>query len=456
MAETSSAITSSACRAYSAELSGWGRYPVVRGREIMSEDLPAATLGANLCRGLGRFYGDSSLPARPGDLVVNSRLADRLLSFDPQSGILRAEAGASLYQLNQILLPRGWFVPVSPGTQYVTLGGMVASDVHGKNHHIDGCFGQHVARLSMRLASGQVVQCAPQQEPELFWTTVGGMGLTGHILEVEVRMRRVASPWIYAESERIENLDAMISGLKESAKRWPMTVGWIDCLARGAQLGRGILMKGRWAEAGEAPAAPPGKKRRSRVPFPFPNFALCRASMKAFNLLYYWKHFQCKKQAIVHPESFFYPLDALDDWNLIYGSRGFTQYQCVLPHADDHGPARRFLELFIAAGGMAFLCVIKDCGPEGKGLMSFPRPGISIAMDFPMHRTNTQPFVDRLSELVLAEGGRIYLAKDATTRAEHFKAMEPRLEKFNDARRRWDPEGKLRSAQSVRLMGDAR
>ena len=176
--------------------------------------------------------------------------------------------------------------------------------------------------------------------------------------------------------------------------------------------------------------------------------------MKAFNLAYYWKHFQPIHRGIVHPDAFFYPLDALDDWNLIYGRRGFTQYQCVLPHAADNGPARRFLELFTSAGGMGFLCVIKDCGAEGKGMLSFPRPGMSIAMDFPIHPQHTQALVDRLNELVIAEGGRIYLTKDTFTRPEHFRAMEPRLEAFNAVRRRWDPEARIRSAQSVRLLGD--
>lgn len=176
--------------------------------------------------------------------------------------------------------------------------------------------------------------------------------------------------------------------------------------------------------------------------------------MKAFNLLYFWKHLPRLKRRIVDPQAFFYPLDALDDWNLIYGKRGFTQYQCVLPHAADNGPARRFLERFVSAGGMGFLCVIKDCGQEGRGMLSFPRPGISIALDFPIDRTKTPLLVNRLNELVLAEGGRIYLTKDTFTLAEHFRAMEPRLEAFNRVRRTWDPEGRLRSAQSVRLLGD--
>lgn len=440
---------------YRTKLTGWGRYPIVEGLEIKTENLQQATENATLCRGLGRSYGDSSLPAGPDDTVVDTTLADRVLSFDRESGILRAEAGLSLLELNRLFLRHGWFTPVSPGTQFVTLGGMVASDVHGKNHHVDGCFGEHVRCLRLRVADGRIVECSDERERELFRATIGGMGLTGHVLEVEFQMRRIPSPWIWGESERIPNLDAMAAGLKEAAGAWPMTVGWVDCLARGASLGRGILMKGRWAEPHEAPDRPPPFKRRFRVPFRFPEIALCRPSMKAFNLLYYYKHVKRIQRGIQHPDSFFYPLDKLDDWNLIYGKRGFTQYQCVLPHAEDNGPARRFLEEFTSAGGMAFLCVIKDCGAEGKGMLSFPRPGTSIAMDFPIHRRKTQAFVDCLNELVIAEGGRTYLTKDTFTRSEHFRAMESRLDAFNAVRRKWDPQGTIRSAQSVRLLGDA-
>lgn len=439
--------------AFRTAMAGWGRFPCIEGLQRRSERLDRATEGAALCRGLGRSYGDSALPAVPGDLVVDTTLADRILDFDPDTGVLRAEAGLSLAGLNRLFLGRGWFTPVTPGTQFVTLGGMVASDVHGKNHHVAGCFGEHVRRLTLRVADGRIVRCSDREEAELFRATVGGMGLTGHILEVEFQMQAVPSPWIWGESERIANLDAMVAGLKEAAGRWPMTVGWVDCLARGRHLGRGVLMKGRWAEPDEAPAVPPPPKRRLRVPCELPGFVLCRASMKAFNLAYYWKHLPRTRRGIEHPETFFYPLDAIDDWNLIYGRRGFTQYQCVLPYAEDNGPARRFLKRFVSGGGMGFLCVIKDCGPEGKGMLSFPRPGISIAIDFPVHPRKTQNLVDRLNELVIAEGGRIYLTKDAFTRKEHFRAMEPRLDAFDAVRRRWDPQGTIRSAQSVRLFG---
>jgi FAD/FMN-containing dehydrogenase len=434
-------------------LAGWGRAPVVPGHEVRSEDLARIALGRPLSRGLGRSYGDSSLPAAPDHEVVSTVLADRILAFDADSGVMRAEAGLSLADLYRLFLPRGWFVPVTPGTKFVTLGGMVAADVHGKNHHQSGCFGAHVTSLKLRVADGRIVNCSPSVERDLFRATIGGMGLTGHILQVEFRMVRVPSPWIWQESERMPNIDAFIAGLKAASAEWPMTAGWIDCLSSGPKMGRGILIKSRWATAEEAPRSPPRPKHRFTIPFDFPQFVLGPLSIRAFNTLFYWKHIPRVKRRIVHPESTFYPLDILWHWNRMYGRRGLTQHQCVLPNEAGAGAARRFLEVLTARGGASFLCVIKDCGPEGVGLLSFPRPGISIALDIAV-RKDTPALIDALNECVLKEGGRIYLAKDAFTRAEHYRAMEPRIEEFQRVRRIWDPTGKLRSAQSVRLLGD--
>jgi FAD/FMN-containing dehydrogenase len=424
-----------------------------RASERLSEDLERITQGVPLTRGLGRSYGDSSLPA-PGCLeVASTLLADRILAFDEKTGVIRAEAGLTLRELNRLLLPRGFFTPVSPGTMFVTLGGMIAADVHGKNHHKDGCFGAHVLSLRMRVADGRIVTCSRERERDLFRATLGGMGLTGHVLEVEFRMVRVPSPWILCESERIHDIDAFMAGLKEAGKSWPMTVGWIDCLSGGAAMGRGILMRGRWAEPGEAPRRPPGPIPRLTVPFLLPELLLSRAAIRAFNEVYYRAHFQKRRRRILHPEKWFYPLDAILHWNRIYGRRGFFQYQCVLPEAGGLSAARRFLELLTARGGASFLCVIKDCGPEGEGLLSFPKAGISIALDMAV-RDDTQAIVDALNERVIAENGRVYLAKDAFTRPEQFRAMEPRLPEWDRIRRKWDPEGRLRSAQSVRVLGD--
>jgi len=436
------------------ELSGWGHCPVVQGRELLSERFEASTEGAALSRGMGRSYGDSSLPASADDIVACSTLADRMLAFDPDSGVLRAEAGLKLVSLNNWSLPRGWFTPVTPGTHFVTLGGMVAADVHGKNHHRNGSFGAHVTALKLRVADGSIVECSDDQQRELFRATLGGMGLTGHILEVEVRLQAIPSPWIWAESQRFDDLDTLIDSLKRAGEEWPYTVCWVDCLATGGRLGRGILMRGRWAEPREAPAAPPRPKAAFAVPFMMPNGLLMPWAVKAFNGLYYALHGRRTHRGVQHPEWFFYPLDVVGEWNRLYGRHGFTQYQCVLPIEHDPSLPRRFLRHLSARGGTAYLCVMKDCGAQGKGLLSFPKPGISFALDIPYHGAPTQALIDALDDVVVESGGRIYLAKDALTRAEKFRRMEPRLEAFQRIRQRWDPDGRLRSAQSVRILGD--
>lgn len=424
-------------------LSGWGRlnHP---GKEVFSEDLRALTRDAVLSRGLGRSYGDSALPPPSRLEVATTTLADRILAFDETTGVLRAEAGLSLRELNRLFLPRGWFTPVTPGTQFVTLGGMVAADVHGKNHHAEGTFGAHVKSLVLRVADSRIIECSPSSEPDLFWATVGGMGLTGHILEVEFGMHAIPSPWIFEERLRLRNVDALVRALKDSAADWPFTVGWLDCLGSG----RAILNRGRWATKDEAPAKPPAPLGQISVPIELPNWVLNRWSMRAFNAMTY--HVRGNATGIIHPEAFFYPLDKVLHWNRIYGRRGFIQYQCVLANADGAGA---FLELLRKHRAASFLCVIKDCAEQGRGMLSFPLPGISIALDLAVDET-TQTVVDHLNEAVLADGGRIYLAKDAFTRAEHFAAMEPRLEAWKAVRHHWDPELKIRSAQSVRVFGD--
>jgi decaprenylphospho-beta-D-ribofuranose 2-oxidase len=433
-------------------LSGWGG-PSVPGRELVSEDLAGAARGKVLTRGLGRSYGDASLPPAGVDTVAGSRLADRLLAFDPATLVLRAEAGLVLADLAWLLLRRGLFPPVVPGTQFVTLGGMVAADVHGKNHHVDGTFGRHVVSLELLTAAGERVRCSRDQHPDLFRATLGGMGLTGHLLEVELRVVRIPSPWILQETRSVRDIDEFLAELAASARDWPFTVGWIDCLARGARLGRGVLFRGRWAEPDEAPAGMPRPLAGPAVPFAFPGWALNDVSVRLFNGVYSSLHARRGRSRIVHPQRFFWPLDGVRHWNRIYGRRGFTQFQCVLPERERPGAARRLLEAAARRGGSSFLCVVKDCGAEGEGLLSFPRPGVTIALDLP-RRAGTPALVEELAELVIAEEGRIYLAKDAFLRADQLARMEPRLAEFRRVRERWDPERRLRSALSVRLLGD--
>jgi FAD/FMN-containing dehydrogenase len=433
-------------------ISGWGGTSIV-GVEQQSEDLVSLTRDVVLTRGMGRSYGDSSLPPSQGQTVAATPLADRLIAFDDTTGELRAEAGYSVHDLWNTFLSRGWFTPVSPGTQFVTLGGMVAADVHGKNHHRDGCIGRHVTSLRIRVASGAIVDCSRELEPDLFRATIGGMGLTGHILEVGLKLVRIPSPWIYGEKRRVGGIDEFIDALKGARDVWPYTMGWIDCLSKGAGLGRGVLFCGRWATADEAPRRLPRRLPNPTVPFRCPSWVMGRTVGRVFNSVYFHVHPKRARAGVLHPEAFFYPLDAIRHWNRLYGRRGFTQYQCVLPEAAGARAVHTLLEKMASFGAASFLCVIKDCAEEGEGLLSFPLPGVSVALDLPI-RDNTQQVVDALNEFVVAAGGRVYLAKDAYTRAEHFRAMEPRLPEWEAIRNRWDPEHRIRSLQSVRLLGD--
>ena len=405
-----------------------------------------------LTRGMGRSYGHSSLPLLTGP-SASSLFADRILHFDTESGSLCCEAGLLLRDLNRLSLS-AVVRPRHPGTASVTIGGMVASDVHGKNHHSGGTFGQYVTRLKMRVADGRVLECTPQQHADLFWATIGGMGLTGHILEVTFQMQKIPSPWIWERSERLPNLEAFLDRLLETADEWPMSVGWVDCLSQGSRLGRGHLNLGRWATAQEAPRREPKPRPAITIPDIWPDWIVNKPFMRIFNELVYWSHWRRVKTGIVSPEKFFYPLDVLRKWNRMYGRKGaMTQYQCVLPHAAGRGATRELLERLRREGGAGFLCVIKDCGAEGDGLLSYPMPGVSIALDIRIDH-DTPRLVERLNAFVIECGGRIYLTKDRFTGPEQFRAMEPRLERFMEVRRAWDPHLRLRSAQSIFTLGD--
>lgn len=434
-------------------LHGWGMQPVVHTRQLCSEDLERITRDAVLSRGLGRAYGDAALPPRGHPRpIAKTVLADRILSFDPETAVLRAEAGLSLRNLHAMFLRRGYFTPVSPGTAHVTLGGAVAADIHGKNHHVHGTFSNFVRALKMRVADGRVLEVSRTEHPDLFWATVGGMGLTGHMLEVEVQLEKVPSPWILEESRRFGSLAEVFAALNASADDWPMTVAWVDTSARGDAAGRGILICGRWATREEAPPHPPEPKRAIPVPFTFPSGLLNRWSIRLANAIWYAKHGAEPVRHVVHPDSFFYQLDIASDWNRAYGRKGFTQYQCVMP--SDLDVYSGFLELFQRLGGCSFVTVFKDCGPAGEGMLSFPQEGTSMALDIPLGR-KTPALVRALNAYVIEHGGRVYLAKDALSTAEEFRAMYPRYTEFAEARRAWDPELRFASAQSVRLMGDS-
>lgn len=433
------------------EIHGWGRTSMM-AHEYVSADLTRVPDEVVLARGLGRSYGDASLPTEAHPYALNTTRADRVLAFDERSGVIRAEAGLSLAALNALVMPRGFFPKVTPGTKFVTLGGMIAADVHGKNQHEAGNIGHHVRAMRVLVADGRVVTCSRETHPELFFATLGGMGLTGVVLDVEMTLDRIETPWIFQESRRIRDIDAFEEALVEVAPKWPFTVGWLDCLATGKDLGRGILGYGRWATADEAPRTPARVPAKATIPFDFPEAALNRYSIGAFNELLFRAHFAERRQKVVSSEEFWYPLDSLHEWNRMYGRRGFTQYQCVLPRAAKGG-ARRLLESLTQSGATIFLCVFKDFGKESEGMLSFPTPGVTLAIDIPI-RDDTQRVVDRTNEIVLREGGRVYLAKDAFTRGEHYRAMDPRIPRFQAARDTWDPNRRWKSALSTRIFGD--
>lgn len=431
-------------------LSGWGRV-FLPGVEERSEDLKTASAGYALSRGLGRSYGDASVPTLADRRALGTSLADRILGFSEETGVLTAEAGLCLADMNRLYLGRGWFTPVTPGTKFVTLGGMVASDVHGKNHHVNGTIGRHVESVLLRTGSGQVVQASRAENPDLFFATLGGMGLTGHILEVSLKLEKIPSPWIYTESYRISDLSELLSRLKDAGKTWPMTVAWVDTVARGKALGRGILYVGRWALPGEAPKHAPRDRPTISMPFSLPSGLLNRFTLRIFNQLLYSAHVPRTKRGFVSPDKFFYPLDSIRHWNRAYGSRGVTQHQSVIPYeAGATGITRMMGELF-RFGTASFLSVIKDCGPEGEGLLSFPKPGMSLALDLPV-RNDSQEIIEALNRIVSEYGGRIYLTKDGLSTREQFAKMEPRLSAFQAVRDKWDPERRIRSAQSQRLL----
>jgi decaprenylphospho-beta-D-ribofuranose 2-oxidase len=477
-------------RSFELSLSGWGNYRPATCRVFRPErladlrELATAATAANgghdsggtlLARGLGRSYGDSATNA--GGAVALMERVDCLLDLNVSVGLTReagtaavveAEAGVSLATLVDVLLPRGWFLPVTPGTRYVTLGGAIAADVHGKNHHADGTIGNFVESLRLMLADGSVLDCSPAANADVFWATVGGMGLTGIILSARLRLRPVSSAYVSVRQTRLANLDAALDhfeaaregGSRPGGREPTYSVAWIDCLAGGASLGRSVVMEGEHLSAGALaaagmslergrdPLARPRRQGRS-VPFHFPGFALSRPTVRLFNEAYYRAHGDGTRA--VGLDAFFYPLDAVRHWNRVYGRRGFVQYQALFPSAAARQGLREMLEAISDAGSASFLAVLKRTGEQGQGMLSFPMPGYTLALDLP----NTGPRLDALlrglDAIVLRHGGRLYLAKDATMSAEAFAAMYPRLDEFRRVKATVDPAGRFSSTQARRL-----
>ena len=435
-------------------IAGWGLYPQAEAtveRARFPNDLISIIHQRKplLPQGNCRSYGDACL----FDRVVSCLPLDHLLEFDPERGILKAEAGITLDRITGFILPHGWFLPVTPGTKFPTLAGCLAADVHGKNHHVDGTIGDFVEEMELLLADGSLVNCSPRECPDLFQATLGGMGLTGFIYSVTLRLRKITSAFIQMRSIKTPSLSEACRIFAETRDDYTYSVAWIDCLSRGRQLGRSIVMLGNHApveavKASRALSLPPEGKLS--VPFFFPGFALNSWSVKAFNALYYHRQWRHRIDSLVHFDPFFYPLDAVGHWNRIYGRSGFLQYQFVIPFADGQEIMAEILERIAHRGIASFLAVLKTMGTE-HGLLSFPMPGYTLALDIPLRNSGVIPFLQELNQTVLRAGGRNYLAKDAILKREEFEAMYPRLDEFKQIKRQCDPENLFRSHQSDRL-----
>lgn len=439
-------------------LAGWGNYPSFptellepRAPEAVSK-LVAERSGL-IARGNGRAYGDAAIGQH---FTVLSTGLNRMRSFDPQTRLLTVESGVLLADILDVFVPRGYFPKVVPGTKLVTIGGAIAADVHGKNHHRDGGFGDNLESLRLVLPNGETVTCSRSQNTELFAATIGGMGLTGVILEATIPLRRIETGWLLQQTKVAKDLDSAIAAL-ESSESATYSVAWIDCLARGASLGRSLIYS--------AEHATPDQKQTLRpdlAPFPaarhigptvppvFPSWALNRASVRAFNELYFRRGAsRAGTQSLVDWNSYFFPLDAIAQWNRIYGRKGFVQYQCVIPVAQARIVLAEIMDRVSRRGSASFLAVLKLLGGS-NGAISFPLRGYTLAMDFPMTET-LLAFLDGLDELVVNAGGRIYLAKDARQSRATFEAGYPGLPGFRDIRRHSSGNERLVSRLSTRL-----
>ena len=439
-------------------LSGWGRarasaafVAVPRTTSEVAELI--ATPGQHLARGLGRSYGDAAQCA--GGTVIDCTCLDRVIELDWAGAKVRVEAGCSLDALLRAVVPQGFFVPVTPGTRYVSLGGAVASDVHGKNHHRDGTIGAHVQSLELVTPTG-TQRCGPDEEPELFWATAGGMGLTGVVTEVTLSLVPIETSRMLVDTEKTPDLETCMEKMTGYDSKHRYSVAWVDSLAKGRHLGRSVITVGDHARVLDLPeklrSDPLGFAPRQvlNVPVTAPASLLSPAAMAAFNEAWYLKAPQMRTGEVQSIAAFFHPLDGVGNWNRLYGPKGFTQYQFVVPLGRED-VVRRVLEALGSKHTASFLAVLKRFGGSNAGHLSFPREGWTLALDIPLGIEGLGVILDGLDELVAGAGGRVYLTKDARLRPELLGAMYPRLEEWNEVRSRVDPHGALMSDLGRRL-----
>ena len=445
------------CESTRVRLSGWGRFPVEWCR--LHQPAGAAQLSTlilsnrdqtYIARGLGRSYGDAALNRDQG--VVSSLSLGGILGFDDATGILDCEAGVSLDQIIRYALPRGFFLSLTPGTRQVTIGGAIAADVHGKNHHQAGSFSNFVLDLDLLTADGETLACSPELNPEAFWATVGGMGLTGFITRARIQMRRVETAYLQVRLEKTQSLNETLDALEAGDRQYEYSAAWVDCLC--SQAGRSLVMLGRHAAASEiderihSPLVP-RERRRLRVPLVLPFTPLQRWVVQSFNALYFGLRGRAPDR-LMRLDQFFYPLDSIQSWNRLYGRDGLAQYQIVVPHMEAATIFNNVLRRIRHSGRAAFLAVLKRFGPGGAGMLSFPIEGATLALDFPADR-GLPDFLRTLDEMVADHGGRVYLAKDGVLRPGPFERMYPRLDEFRQVKGRLDPRGRLSSSLARRL-----
>jgi len=428
-------------------LVGWGMYPKIKNtvfkfdkeetlKQIISE------LDELIPYGNGRSYGDSALSS----YIISVRPKDYFIDFNEKSGLLHVQAGAMLSEILESYVPRGWFLKVTPGTKLITVGGAIASDIHGKNHHVEGCFSETIQEFKIMLADGEVVTCSKEETPELFKATCGGMGLTGVILNAKIYLKKINSQYIEQTTFKTKNLKETFAAFEEYKDK-PYSVAWIDCLAKGNTIGKSLLMVGDFRDDGKLDYK---LKSQITIPFNFPSFVLNNWSVRAFNWLYYEKVKERVSKQIVDIDTFFYPLDAIGHWNRIYGKNGFTQYQFILPKETSYQGLEEILTAISKSGKGSFLAVLKLYGKANDNYLSFPIKGYSLALDFKIEK-NLFELLDKLDNIVVKHNGRIYLAKDVRVSKETFEKGYPQIETFRKYRKKYKMDTKFQSLQSKRI-----
>lgn len=428
-------------------VNSWGRYPRIKNKVVnLDQD---KTLKDILNKqdewipyGNGRSYGDSALSTH----IINTKPRNYFLNFDPHNGVLHVQAGVLLSEILDLFVPKGWFLKVSPGTKLITVGGAIASDVHGKNHHVEGCFSECVNTLRLMLPNEKVVTCSKQENTELFQATCGGMGLTGVILDAQITLKKINSKYIEQTTIKTKNLKETFEAF-DQYKDTPYSVAWIDCLAKGKRMGRCLLTVGDFSNDGNLDYQ---SKQKINVPFNFPSFALNTYSIKTFNALYYGRVRKKTSTQKVGIDTFFYPLDAIDNWNRIYGKGGFTQYQFILPKSVSYDGLEEIMSTLSHSGKGSFLAVLKLYGPANENYLSFPIEGYSLALDFKIEK-GLFDLLNKLDQIVLKYQGRIYLAKDVRVSKETFEQGYPNIEKFRALRKKYKMDQTFNSLQSRRV-----